>query len=106
MASNAGSGGLSASTTAALFDLRSVIALLFAVYGIVLTVMGVAGTSSAELDKAGGIDINLWTGIVMLVMAVGFVFWVWQRPPLVASPAEAARDDDGAVEEEHRHDKA
>lgn len=102
MASNAGSGGMSASTTAALFDLRSVIALLFAVYGIVLTVMGVAGTSDAELAKAGGIDINLWTGIAMLVLAAGFAAWVWLRPPVVAAPHDAA----DTVEEEKRLDKA
>ena len=83
----------SAATTAALFDLRSVIALLFAVYGLVLTVMGIAGTTEAELAKAGGIDINLWTGIVMLVVAVGFGLWVYLRPPVVAAPAERADDE-------------
>jgi hypothetical protein len=71
------------STMAALFDLRSVIALLFLVYGLVLTVVGAVGESQEELDKAGGIDINLWTGIAMLVIAVGFVLWVWLRPPVV-----------------------
>lgn len=75
---------MKASTIAALFDLRSVIALLFGVYGLVLTVLGLLGTSQADLDKAGGIDINLWTGIAMLVLAVGFALWVWWRPPVVA----------------------
>jgi hypothetical protein len=84
----------SAATTAALLDLRSVIALLFAVYGVVLTVMGVAGTSQSELDKAGGIDINLWTGIAMLLLAIGFALWVWLRPPVVAGPSQVAEEDD------------
>jgi hypothetical protein len=84
----------SAATTAALLDLRSVIALLFAVYGVVLTVMGLAGTSQAELDKAGGIDINLWTGLAMLVMAIGFALWVWLRPPVVPAPSERPDDAD------------
>lgn len=84
----------SAGTVAALLDLRSVIALLFAVYGVVLTVMGLAGTSQAELDKAGGIDINLWTGLAMLVMAIGFALWVWLRPPVVAAPSERPDDAD------------
>jgi hypothetical protein len=83
-----------AATTAALLDLRSVIALLFVVYGLVLTVMGIAGTSQAELDKAGGIDINLWTGLAMLVLAVGFALWVWLRPPVVAEPSQIAEEDD------------
>jgi hypothetical protein len=77
---------MSESTVAALFDLRSVIALLFLVYGLVLTVLGAVGESQSELDKAGGIDINLWTGIVMLLMAIGFALWVWLRPPVLGTP--------------------
>jgi xanthine/uracil/vitamin C permease (AzgA family) len=80
---------VSSSTTAALFDLRSVIALLFGVYGVVLTVTGAVGTGQQELDKAGGIDINLWTGIAMLVVAAAFVLWVWLRPPVVPARPEA-----------------
>jgi hypothetical protein len=95
------SEGVSRSATATLFDLRSVIALLFAVYGIVLTIYGAAFSSPAELEKAGGIDINLWTGIVMLVVAAFFVTWVLLRPPLVATSAEAE-----AVEDEKKLDKA
>lgn len=85
---------LSSSTTAALFDLRSVIALLFLVYGLVLTVLGAVGESQAELDKAGGIDINLWTGIAMLCTAIGFALWVWLRPPVVPARAQVP-DADG-----------
>jgi hypothetical protein len=99
------SEGVSRSATATLFDLRSVIALLFVVYGIVLTIRGAAFSSAADIQKAGGIDINLWTGIVMLVVAAFFVTWVLLRPPLVATPAEAAPDH-GAVDEENRLDKA
>jgi hypothetical protein len=88
------SEGVSHSATATLFDLRSVIALLFVVYGIVLTVRGAAFSSPAEIQKAGGIDINLWTGIVMLVVAAFFVTWVLMRPPVVAAPTEAEPADD------------
>jgi hypothetical protein len=63
-----------------LFDLRTVIAVLFGVYGIVLTVMGLFGEDEAEIAKAGGIDINLWSGIGMLVAAAFFLIWVWLRP--------------------------
>ena len=83
-------------TAAALFDLRSIIALLFAVYGVVLTVTGAVGTSQAELDKAGGIDINLWTGIVMLVVAALFITWVALRPPVVGAQAETAGEAEEA----------
>ena len=30
--------------------------------------------------KAGGIDINLWSGIVMIVVAALFALWAWLRP--------------------------
>lgn len=58
------------STTATnLFDLRSVIALLFGVYGVVLVIMGVvSGDDPENLAKAGGTNLNLDTGIGMLVI--------------------------------------
>jgi hypothetical protein len=95
------SEGVSRSATATLFDLRSVIALLFVVYGVVLTIRGAAFSNPDEIKKAGGIDINLWTGIVMLVVAAFFITWVLLRPPVVATPAEAE-----AADEEKRLDKA
>jgi quinol-cytochrome oxidoreductase complex cytochrome b subunit len=76
--------------TASLFDLRSVIGILFAVYGIVLTILGIIGETAEELAKAGGIALNLWTGLAMLVGAVIFFVWVWRRPPLPPSREEVA----------------
>jgi xanthine/uracil/vitamin C permease (AzgA family) len=86
------SEGVSRSATATLFDLRSVIALLFVVYGIVLTIRGAAFSTDAEIQKAGGIDINLWTGIAMLVVAAFFITWVLLRPPVVARPADTEEE--------------
>lgn len=74
------------SAASQLFDLRSIIALLFGVYGIILLVMGLFFESPDELQKAGGIDINLWSGIVMIVVAVLFALWAWRRP--LVPPAE------------------
>ncbi len=68
------------SASSALFDLRTVIAILFLVYGAVLTVMGFVSDSPEELAKAGGIDINLWAGIVMIVIGAAFVAWALLRP--------------------------
>jgi hypothetical protein len=67
------------SAASQLFDLRTVIAVLFGVYGIVLTVMGLF-TGEAELAKAGGININLWSGIGMILAAAFFLIWVRLRP--------------------------
>lgn len=80
-----------------LFDLRYVLSLLFVVYGVVLTVMGIAFTSQAGLDKAAGVNINLWGGIVMLV--VGILFGLWARlRPIVVTTTEPADDATGAGE--------
>ncbi|GAA4619749.1 hypothetical protein [Saccharopolyspora hordei] len=63
--------------TAGAFDIRSVIALLFAVYGVVLVVVGVV---QPEAEKSAGVNINLWAGIGMLVFAAVFLTWARLRP--------------------------
>jgi hypothetical protein len=68
------------SAAARLFDLRVLIGGLFAVYGVMLTVAGFF-TSARELAKASGININLWMGIGMLIIAVFFLTW-WRLRPL------------------------
>jgi hypothetical protein len=68
------------SAASQLFDLRTVIAVLFGVYGIVLTIHGAFFEDEAQRAKAAGIDLNLWSGITMLVVAALFVLWVWLRP--------------------------
>ncbi|MFD9960000.1 hypothetical protein [Amycolatopsis sp. NPDC058986] len=69
------------------FDIRLIIALLIGVYGVVLTVMGVAFTTEADRAKAAGVNINLWAGIGMLVFTALFVLWAVLRP--ITVPAEA-----------------
>ena len=84
------------STTATnLFDLRSVIALLFGVYGIVLLVMGlVSGNDPENLAKTGGTNLNLDTGIAMLVIGALFVLWVRLRPLKFPSAGDDGADTD------------
>lgn len=79
------------SAVSALFDLRTVIALLFAVYGIVLTIMGLISGSAQDNAKSGGIDINLWTGLGMLVVAAIFITWMVMRPLTPATAPDAER---------------
>lgn len=66
--------------SAGLFDLRYILAILFGIYGVVVTVMGIGFTSQADLDKADGINVNLISGIAMLVVAVLFAAWARLRP--------------------------
>jgi hypothetical protein len=62
-----------------LFDLRRIIGGLFVVYGVILTIVGITD-SQKEIDKAAGININLWTGIGMLVVGAIFIGWALSRP--------------------------
>ena len=68
------------SAAAKLFDLRVLIGGLFLVYGVMLTVAGFF-TSSKDLAKASQININLWMGIGMLIIAGFFLTW-WRLSPL------------------------
>ncbi|MDB5074616.1 MAG: hypothetical protein JWO42_795 [Chloroflexi bacterium] len=68
------------SAAAALFDLRILIGGLFTVYGVALIGAGIFD-GAAEKQKAAGININLWTGIGMLVVGLLFLLW-WRLQPL------------------------
>jgi drug/metabolite transporter (DMT)-like permease len=74
-----------------LFDLRRIIGGLFAVYGVILVILGL-GASDAEIDKAAGWNLNLWTGVAMLVVAAIFLAWAFARP-LSDELDEAERGD-------------
>ncbi|GHH87399.1 hypothetical protein [Streptomyces capitiformicae] len=75
-------------TAARLFDIRRIIGGLFVVYGIIITLTGLTA-SDAEIDKAEGVNINLWTGLGMLGLGVFFLAWLWLRP--VAPPVDVER---------------
>ncbi len=62
-----------------LFDLRRIIAGLFLLYGIVLTILGLTD-SKAEVARAAGVRINLWAGLGMIAVALLFVVWSLWRP--------------------------
>ena len=80
------------------FDIRLIIALLLGVYGLVLTIMGIGFTTDAELSKAADVNINLWAGIGMLVVAALFVLWARLRPLIIPPPSESDEDtNEGAV---------
>ena len=87
------------SAAAKLFDLRVLIGGLFAVYGVMLTVAGLF-TSAKDLAKASQININLWMGIGMLIIAVFFLTW-WRLRPLrrdEPQPEQSQPDATGTVQ--------
>jgi hypothetical protein len=79
------------SAASQLFDLRTIIAILFIFYGVILTIMGLFLKTPADIAKAGGLNLNLWSGIVMIIVAAGFFLWARMRP--LAPPPSAVDDD-------------
>jgi len=77
------------SAAAKLFDLRVLIGGLFTLYGVVLIIAGIFA-SPAEIQKAAGININLWMGIGMLIVGLLFLLW-WRLNPL-HPPVDPAHD--------------
>jgi xanthine/uracil/vitamin C permease (AzgA family) len=61
------------------FDIRRIIGGVFLVYGVILTVVGIVG-SDAVKNKAAGINVNLWTGLAMVVVGAMMVAWALMRP--------------------------
>jgi hypothetical protein len=72
-----------------LFDLRRILAGLFLLYGIVLTIMGITD-DAAEVAKAAGVRINLWAGLGMIALALFFAAWSLLRPLSEQMEKEAA----------------
>ncbi|GAA3216626.1 hypothetical protein [Actinocorallia longicatena] len=62
-----------------LLDVRTVIGGLFTVYGVILTVTGLLDEAETEA-KAQGVDINLWVGLGMLAVGIGFLGWTLAHP--------------------------
>ncbi len=68
------------------FDVRNIIAGLIGLYGIVLVIVGLVGKSAADMAKTGGVNANLWAGLVMVAVAAGFAVWSRVRPIVVTAP--------------------
>lgn len=79
-------------SAARLFDVRRVIGGLFTVYGVIVTVVGIADKGSA-LTKAHGVRINLWVGLAMLVLGLLFLTWQWLRPAELGRSTEDPHTD-------------
>jgi hypothetical protein len=72
-------GGGRAMQAANLFDLRRIIGGLFIAYGVLMTILGLTD-SQAEIDKAAGVNINLYAGLGMLVFGLLMITWALTRP--------------------------
>jgi hypothetical protein len=61
------------------FDIRRIIGGLFIVYSVILIALGLFGSAHVK-NKAAGINIDLWTGLAMLVFGGLMIFWALARP--------------------------
>jgi hypothetical protein len=69
------------------FDIRRIIGALFLLYGTILVIVGIAG-SDAVKNKAAGINVNLWTGLGMLVFGALMLAWALSRPAVRDVPED------------------
>ncbi|MEU2059831.1 hypothetical protein [Streptomyces sp. NPDC013455] len=79
-------------TAARIFDLRRIIGGLFVVYGVIVTITGITD-GQAAIDKAEGVNINLWTGIGMLLLGLFFLAWLKLRPTPPPLPPEGVPEE-------------
>jgi cation transport ATPase len=77
------------------FDIRRIIGALFVVYGVILVVVGVVG-STAVKNKADGINVNLWVGLAMLAFAIFMIAWALIRPT-APEPPETRGEGSGRI---------
>ena len=83
------------------FDIRNFIALLIGIYGVVLVIAGLIGSNDTQLKKTDGVNLNLYAGIAMVVVAAGFLVWARMRPVVV--PDAAAQDPSDHEERPSAH---
>ncbi|MBF6227762.1 hypothetical protein [Nocardia abscessus] len=77
-----------------LFDIRTIVGALLGCYAIVLVVTGLVHDTAAQQAKTGGVNVNLWAGIGMGVVAIAFVVWALLRPVQVPPQPHPADDTD------------
>jgi hypothetical protein len=76
--------------TAGIFDIRNIIGALLGIYGVILLLLGIFGDT--EEDKTGGVNANLWAGLVLLAASAIFLVWARLRPVVVPEDLEAEHD--------------
>jgi hypothetical protein len=62
-----------------LLDLRRIIGGLLLLYGVILTIVGIVA-SDEQKTKAAGENVNLWTGLGLLVFGGLFIAWSLLSP--------------------------
>ena len=77
------------------FDIRRIIGGLFIVYSLILIALGLFGSHHVK-NKAAGINVDLWTGLAMLVFGALMIFWALYRPT-EPEPPETRGEGSGRI---------
>jgi hypothetical protein len=77
------------------FDIRRIIGGLFCLYAVVLIVTGIVGDHVVK-NKAAGVNVDLYTGIGMLVVGVLMIAWALLRP-VRPEPPETRGEGSGRI---------
>lgn len=88
-------------TVSRIFDIRNIIGALMGIYGLLLTIAGLAPGLVAQHDNSVatgntvdlfiGTDANWWVGVALLAVAAVFIVWAALRPVVV--DVEATGED-------------
>ncbi len=77
------------------FDIRRLIGGLFCLYALILIALGLFGSHEVK-NKAAGVNVDLWTGLAMLVFGGLMIFWALSRPT-VPEPSETRGQGSGQI---------
>jgi hypothetical protein len=77
------------------FDIRRIIGGLFVLYAVILILVGILGDHAVK-TKAAGINVNLYTGIAMLIVGILMIAWALLRP-VQPEPEETRGEGSGRI---------
>jgi hypothetical protein len=77
------------------FDIRRLVGGLFCLYSLILIALGIFGSEHIK-NKADGINIDLWTGLGMLIFGLLMLFWALSRP-VMPEPPETRGQGSGRI---------
>lgn len=87
--------------TAGAFDVRTFIAALMGIFGVILVLAGIFGADTTTQGTKTPGNANLWVGIALVIFAVLMQGWAMWRPTIV-DEAELAKQK-AESEEMGRH---
>jgi uncharacterized membrane protein len=98
----AAGGGEKTRHTAGAFDIRTFIAALMGLYGVLLVLTGIFGADETTNGSKTAGNVNLWVGLCLLVFAALMEGWALWRPTVI-DEEQLARDRAAAEEEPPAH---